>query len=97
MSHMICVKSKFKDLEALEKACKNLGWTFHKNQKTFKWYGTWVNDYSEEDAAYLNGVKVEDFGKCSHAISIPGCKYQAGLVEGEQGSSISSSITMMLS
>ncbi len=83
ISHVICVKTAFKNLDALERACKNLGWTLNRGKKTYKWYGTWVNDYSQEDAAYRMGVKTSDYGKCEASITIPGCSYEAGLVKGE--------------
>lgn len=37
-------------------------------QKTYRWVGQWYNDYHAEDAAYKQGVKVKDYGKCEHVI-----------------------------
>lgn len=48
-------------------------------QTTYKWYGKWVNDYHSPDAAYNNGIKPEDYGKCVHAIRLPGCAYEIGV------------------
>jgi len=65
--------------------CAELGLTFHENQKTYKWYGTWVNDFHGQDAAYRHGIKTEDYGKCEHAISVPGSQYQIGLHKNPNG------------
>jgi hypothetical protein len=79
MSHVVTMKTQIGDLDALREACKALGLTFHENQTTYRWYGRWVNDYHAEDAAYHHGVKPEDYGKCSHAISAPGATYDIGV------------------
>lgn len=79
MSHVVVLDLDIKNLDAVKKLCKNLGWSFLENQKTYVWYGRWMNDYSQQDAAVNQGIKPEDLGKCDHAISIPGCHYQLGL------------------
>jgi len=81
MSHVETIELQVKDLEALKAACKENGWTFLEGQKTFKWYGRWVNDFHGETAAYKHGIKPEDYGKCDHAISVPGASYEIGLVK----------------
>lgn len=102
MSHVATVKCVVKDLGAFEAACKalevdlgngkKLRLKFKPNQKTYRWYGQWVNDYSRSNAAYLNGIKTEDYGKCEHAVTlvdekgeeIPGA-YEIGLVKNPNG------------
>jgi hypothetical protein len=86
MSHVACVDIEITDLDALELACERLGWKLTRGAKTYEWYGQWVNDYSEEDAAYKHGIKTEDYGKCDHKITVPGVKYEIGLTEQEDGS-----------
>lgn len=83
MSHVAVISTVFKDLECLEQAAKDCGLVFNWNQKTWKYYGSWVNDYHDADAAYKNGIKTEDYGKCLHAISVPGNKhaYEIGIVK----------------
>lgn len=44
MSHVITVDLVIKDLDALERACKRLGWEFHRNKKTYTYVGIWVDD-----------------------------------------------------
>lgn len=80
--HMVKVKCRVKNLEALRRACNKLGWALKENQKTFKWYGKWVNDYHDEDAAYKQGINTEDYGKCEHAIQVPGAEkgYEIGIL-----------------
>lgn len=82
MSHVAAVDVQILDLEALKRACETLGLEFRKGKKTFKWYGTWVNDYHGNDAAYKNGVNPKDYGKCQHAIGIKGNDkaYEIGLI-----------------
>lgn len=84
MSHVVTIKCELRDLTAIEAACKRLGWTFKRGQNTFKWYGTWVGDYSGQDAAYIAAdIKPEDYGKCDHAIGVPGASYEIGLIARE--------------
>jgi len=87
MSHVATIEIEIKDLDALAAACKECGLELRLGQKTFKWYGRWVNDYSGEDAAYKAGIKPEDYGKCEHAISVPGNDkaYEIGVVQKPNG------------
>ena len=88
MSHVAKILTRIRDLDALEKACQSCGLVLHRGQKNYRWYGSWQNDYSAEDAAYRHGVKPEDYGKCEHAISVPGNKqaYEVGLVRDPEDS-----------
>lgn len=84
MSHVSLVTTEVTDLAAVEAMCVEKGWQFKRNQKTWKWYGSWQADYSAPDAAYRNGVSVEDYGKCEHAIGVPGTDWEIGLVKNKQ-------------
>lgn len=64
------------DLESLELACKRLGCTLIKNQKTYKWWGHHVGDYP-----LPKGMKKEDMGKCTHAIKVPNASWEVGVIE----------------
>jgi hypothetical protein len=81
MSHVVSIKTEFRDLEAVKRACKELGLTFKENQTTIRWYGRWVNDYNAEDAAFKLGIKPEQYGICDHAIECPGSNYDVGLLK----------------
>lgn len=87
MSHVICSKVRISDLEILKKALDKfpkLKW--HEGKKKYAWYGRYANDYHKEDAAYHDGINPKDYGKCSHAISMPGVSaYEIGVVEREDG------------
>ena len=87
MSHVSCVNMVIKDLNILQKVAAELGLAFMAGQKTFKWFGRWVKDYHDADAAYKNGIKPEDYGKCEHALAIPGNDkaYEIGVVKMEDG------------
>lgn len=75
MSHVSTIATEVTDLAAVEALCKEKGWTFMRDQRTYAWYGTSVGDYP-----LPAGMKAEDLGKCSHAIKVPGCEYEIGLV-----------------
>lgn len=85
MSHVVVIQLEVKDLEALKTAAERLGATLVIGQKTFRWYGRWMNDYSADNAAYKNGVAAKDYGKCDHAITHPKCSYDIGLVKTDKG------------
>ena len=81
MSHVVSIKTEFRDLKAVQAACAELGMTFKENQKTIRWYGRWVNDYDAEDAAYKLGIEPKLYGTCDHAIEVPGSDYDVGLLQ----------------
>lgn len=85
MSHVACVELVINDLEAIKATCKRNGWEFLENKKTYQWYGRWVNDYHGQDAAYNHGIDPKDYGKCEHAIKIPGIAYEIGLIKKPNG------------
>jgi len=85
MSHVVAIEVQIKSLDDLAKAAVDLGAELVRRQKTHKWYGKWVNDYSAEDAAYKHGIKPEDYGKCDHAIKHGGCDYEIGVVDNHDG------------
>ena len=70
MSHISKIEVEIHSLEDLKQACKQLAFQFCENQKTHKWYGT--SRESENNT---------DFGKCDHAIRVPGCKYEIGVIK----------------
>jgi len=85
MSHLAHIDLELKDLQALKDMCKEHGFTFMEGQKSYKWFGKWMNDYDAADSAYKHGFKTEDYGKCSHAIKVPGASYEIGIVEIRKG------------
>lgn len=81
MSHVVASETEIPatQLNTLVQAFKQLGFEFCEGQTTYKWFGRWVDDYDRADAAYKNGIKPEDYGKCVHAFRLPGCAYEVGL------------------
>ena len=72
MSHVAMVQTIIRDLESLKKAVKEAGLEWREGQTSYRWYNNWVQDYSNEDAAYRNGIDPKTYGKNSiHAISVP--------------------------
>lgn len=88
MSHVATIDIEIKDLAALQAACTEIGMEFHEGQKEFKWYGRWVGDYNGRDAAFNSGIDPKDYGKCTHALSVPGNKnaYEIGVIAQKDGS-----------
>jgi hypothetical protein len=82
MSHVATVDVHITNLDALKRACENLGLEFREGQKTYKWYGRHVGDYPIPD-----GYNKNDLGRCTHAIAIPGNSnaYEIGVVERRDG------------
>jgi hypothetical protein len=85
MSHVASVELVVQDIDALEVACKVLGLTFKRNQKTWKWYGRFMADYDNADSAYKHGINTEDYGKGEHAIGVPGTEYEVGVCRNHDG------------
>lgn len=79
MSHISTIKVEVRDLEALKAACTRLGFLFMEGQKSYVWFGEWLGDTKLPE-----GVRVEDLGKCTHAISVPGASYEVGVLH-QQG------------
>lgn len=87
MSHVVTIAVKVKDLDALDAACKRLGLALNRGQTTYRWFGKFVGDYKGQDAANMHGIDPADYGKCDHAISVPGNTdaYEIGLVRQGDG------------
>jgi len=47
-------------------------------QTTYKWYGRWVGETQLPE-----GIIEDDLGKCDHAIIVPDCEYEIGVVRRE--------------
>jgi hypothetical protein len=87
MSHIAICELHIKDLACLQKAGELLGLEFRKDQKTYKWYGAYANDFHESNAAYHHGHRPEDYGKCDHALAVKGNPdaYEIGVVPRRDG------------
>ena len=72
--HVASIKVAIKSLDALKLACQRLGLEFREGQATYAWFGTFVGD-----SALPEGF-TQDLGKCTHAIQVPGAKYEVGVV-----------------
>jgi hypothetical protein len=70
----------FECRESLLEACSDLGFEWREGQRTYEWFGRWVGDTKMPE-----GLTVADLGKCDHAIRVPGCSYEVGVVEVEGG------------
>ena len=80
MSHVSEIDITIKRLDALRAACERMGWQFVEGQKTYKWYGRWVGD-----SPLPQNTRIEELGKCNHAIKVPGACYEVGVVEMPDG------------
>jgi len=64
------------DLDVIREMCTRQGWEFMEGQKTFAWFGRFIGD-----SPVPEGYSPEDYGKCDHAIRLPGCSYELGVVK----------------
>ncbi len=87
MSHVANVDLEIDDLGSLKEAAKAIGLEFMDGQTTFKWFGRFMNDYNGQNAAHLHGINPKDYGKCLHAIRIPGNDkaYEIGVIKNPNG------------
>ena len=88
MSHVVGIDFAVDSLDHLAKAAEACGCELVRNQKTWKWYGQWMDDYDKEDAAYKRlGVSPQDYGRCEHAIRVRGDKsaYEVGVIKNPNG------------
>ncbi len=76
MSHIAKIEVEIQSIEILKAVCQRLGLEFVENQTTYKWFGRYVGDTQlPED------IQEQDIGRCDHAIRVPKCKYEIGVVQ----------------
>jgi hypothetical protein len=80
MSHVSKIEIQVNDLEALQAACERLGGKFLHGKTRYEWFGQFMRDWPLPD-----GIKEEDLGKCQHAMSFPGARYEVGVVPTKNG------------
>lgn len=90
MSHVATVDIEIKDehIDCLAKAAADCGLEWRQGQTTYKWFGQWVRDYHGGDAAYKHGIDPKNYGKCEHAMAIPGAgasQYELGVTRNKEG------------
>lgn len=79
MSHNEIIDLEVTDLKTLANTAKRMGGELILNQKTYKWFDRFMDDYPLPE-----GIKVSDLGKCEHAIKFPGIKYEVGIIKSRQ-------------
>lgn len=73
MSHVTDIKLRVRDVAALKEACAAVGLELRENQRTYAWWGTFVGDSNQ-----YGNHDPKTFGKCEHAIGVPGVKPRMG-------------------
>jgi hypothetical protein len=66
MSHLSTISLEIDSLDILAKTARSFGGQLVRDQKTYEWYSSRTN--------------LED-SKCDHAIKLPNCKYEIGVVK----------------
>jgi hypothetical protein len=61
-----------RELSTLQAVCRKNDWEFRAGQRTFRWFGRWLEPVPPPLSP--------SWGRCAHAIGIPGCCYEIGLV-----------------
>jgi len=88
MSHVQAEEMTFNSRRDMESAAALLDAEIVE-KSTYEWYGLWMNDFDDEDAAYRKGVSVEDYGTCDLVLRPKERKqddYEVGLVKQGDGS-----------
>lgn len=88
MSHVTDIDFSVTDLDCLAEAAAENGMEFRRDQKTYAWYGRWMNDWNEQNAAVTKGRDPKTFGHCDHAIRRQDHQsgdYEIGLVPSTTG------------
>lgn len=88
MSHVTTVSLKIRDLDALDEACEQLGLTLNRGKKTWRWYGSWQNDFAGQQAAASQGFDPKQFGRGEHSISVKNSganAYEIGVLKARDG------------
>ena len=85
MSHVSKVDLVIENIAHLRAACEHLGCELAHESK-WRWYGSWVNDYSAQDAAYHHGIDPKTYGKgAEYVIKVPGATYDVGVYKNPKG------------
>lgn len=74
MSHVAKIQLQITDLDALDAACRELGLTLNRDQRSYAWFGRHVGDYPLPE-----GFTQHDLGHCEHAIKVPGTNWEIGV------------------
>ena len=85
MSHVANVEVVIQDLKALQSACAELGLHFKHGQKKYEWFDQYLADSDVGRQTVRDGFDPETFGKCEHAIGVPGSRYEIGVVKNPNG------------
>jgi len=74
-------------IPALRLTAEALGLKLEK-RSNFNWFGSWMNDYHAEEAAFNFGIDPKEYGKCAEYVitdpNNPGC-YEVGVVRRRDG------------
>lgn len=87
MSHVAKGRLRVTSLDDLEVAAKQCGLTLQRGQRTFKWYGRFMND-SNEGRTLARTMPPSEWGRCEHALTVDGKldAYEIGVVRALDGS-----------
>lgn len=86
MSHTTKGQCRVTNLDDLELAAPLLGLRLVRGQRTWRWYGQFMND-SAEGRALASVLPVSQWGKCEHALQVVGHEsgYEIGVVPALDG------------
>ena len=92
MSHVADVDCKIRDLAAFKAAVEALGGEYLPNETKIRWYGKFLNDWTEEQGsatgrAAVNRISAKRFGTTDAGVArFPGTSYDLGLLKNDDGS-----------
>jgi len=76
VSHISKIEVEINDLDCLKQACRELGFEYRSNQKTYQWFGRKIGDEPLPE-----NISEDELGQCDSAIHIDGCEYEIGVVK----------------
>lgn len=89
MSHVVSVECRVRDLATLREAARRIGLELVEGQRSYRWYGRFLNDWPSHRAAINRGEDPATFGRCDHVLrrtsGVSG-DYEIGVREQPDGS-----------
>ena len=88
MSHVTATLCPITDIDCLKRVVAKTGLKWMEGQETYTFFGRFLDDWgkgNEHRTARARGVDPSQYGKCEHAIRVPGGSYEIGVTKRQDG------------
>lgn len=75
MIEVLPITVLLRDLDVLRAVCRRRGWELRLGQRRYRWFGRRLGD-----RPLAPSIRADELGHCDHAVGVPGCRYEIGLV-----------------